>query len=258
MAYTFVQFNPARIRSYIFRLPLCTRVLIFAIFALWLASIPLTWLRAWAALIPQEVGLTTMYRLNTFPLMHLGFFHLIFNVLALTPLLERFEAEYGTLVTLVLFTGPFGTLPGGIYVLIERGILRSNTAVQGASIWVFLLLANEAMKTYKANPHFSIGPYKIPTWSTPLFLILVISVLIPNTSLLGHLCGAAIGYLWALSYIKFLVPPEKILRYIEGKLNLLGRLPHYVSVDQKTYGRYGVLPTTTASRSPEGGQRLGP
>ena len=59
MAYTFVQFNPARIRSYIFRLPLCTRVLIFAIFALWLACIPLTWLRAWAALIPQEVGLTT-------------------------------------------------------------------------------------------------------------------------------------------------------------------------------------------------------
>lgn len=59
MAYTFVQFNPVRIRSYIFRLPLCTRVLIFAIFALWLAGIPLTWLRAWAALIPQEVGLTT-------------------------------------------------------------------------------------------------------------------------------------------------------------------------------------------------------
>lgn len=27
-------------------------------------------------------------------------------------------------------------------------------------------------------------------------------------------------------------------------MNLLGRLPHYVSVDQKTYGRYGVLPST--------------
>src|SRR5450432_2704822 len=38
-----------------------------------------------------------------------------------------------------------------------------------------------------------------------------------------------------LGYIKFLAPPEKILRWIEGKLNLLGRLPHYVSVDQKTY-----------------------
>jgi membrane associated rhomboid family serine protease len=37
--------------------------------------------------------------------MHLNFFHLICNVLAVTPLLERFESEYGTLVTLALFTG---------------------------------------------------------------------------------------------------------------------------------------------------------
>jgi hypothetical protein len=70
--------------------------------------------------------------------------------------------------------------------------------------------------------------------------------------------------------LKFLAPPEWILRWIEGKLNLLGRLPHYVSVDQKTYGRYGVLPTVNAPIvGPAGGdiglsslrgsnQRLGP
>lgn len=50
-----------------------------------------------------------------------------------------------------------------------------------------------------------------------------------------------------LGYLKVFVPPEKVLRWIEGKLNLLGRLPHYVSVDQKTYGRYGVLPSNSAS-----------
>ena len=48
-----------------------------------------------------------------------------------------------------------------------------------------------------------------------------------------------------LGYLKILAPPEKILRWVEGKMNLLGRLPHYVSVDQKTYGRYGVLPSVT-------------
>lgn len=53
------------------------------------------------------------------------------------------------------------------------------------------------------------------------------------------------GFLDALGYLKILAPPEKVLRWIEGKLNLLGRLPHYVSIDQKTYGRYGVLPTST-------------
>jgi hypothetical protein len=81
------------------------------------------------------------------------------------------------------------------------------------------------------------------------------------------------GYLWGLGYVKFLAPPEKIIRWIEGKLNLLGRLPHYVSVDQKTYGRYGVLPSVVAGNGREArlengtamgfmgqgqGQRLGP
>ncbi|TKA68689.1 hypothetical protein B0A49_05174 [Cryomyces minteri] len=227
----------------------------------------------------------------------MGFIHMLFNLLALAPLLERFEAEHGTLVTLSLFTGPFGLLPGGIYIGIERLLLRSNTAIQGASIWVFLLLASEAMKTYKAHPCFSLGDVKIPTWTTPLVIILFVSFLVPHTSLIGHLCGAAIGYLCAstlplllmplvsflpppprlcvriadrgaclvaggLNYIRFLVPPERILRFIEGKLNLLGRLPHYVSIDQKTYGRYGVLPTTTTPHAaptlsgPDGGVPL--
>ena len=109
----------------------------------------------------------------------------------------------------------------------------------------------------------SVGPYKIPTWTTPLILVLVTSFLVPNVSLVGHLCGASFGYLWATGYVKFLVPHEKILRWIETKLNLLGRLPHYISVDQKTYGRYGVLPSSNVpvplgARAPEAGQRLGP
>jgi glycosylphosphatidylinositol transamidase len=94
---------------------------------------------------------------------------------------------------------------------------------------------------------FSIASYKIPTWTTPLVLIFVTWILVPNTSFLGHLCGLLVGYLFGLGYLKFLAPPEKILRWIEGKLNLLGRLPHYVSIDQKTYGRYGVLPSSATS-----------
>jgi membrane associated rhomboid family serine protease len=47
----------------------------------------------------------TVHRLNLFPVLHLNFFHMIFNLVALAPLLERFESEFGTLVTLALFTG---------------------------------------------------------------------------------------------------------------------------------------------------------
>jgi len=55
-----------------------------------------------------------VYRTNTFPLVHAGFFHAIMNILALTPLLERFEAEYGTLTTLALFMGRMFSLPSVI------------------------------------------------------------------------------------------------------------------------------------------------
>ena len=134
-----------------------------------------------------------------------------------------------------------------MYTLLERFIFHLNGAAVGASVWVFLLLCNEAIKTYKTEPYLIIADYKIPTWTTPLALILVINFLIPHTSLLGHLCGAAVGYLWGLGYIRFLAPHEKILKFIEGKLNLLGRLPHYVSVDQTVIGRYGVLPSTNTS-----------
>lgn len=46
----------------------------------------------------------------------------------------------------------------------------------------------------------SIAGQKIPTWITPLVLLVVIWILIPNTSFLGHLSGCATGYLckiWA-------------------------------------------------------------
>jgi hypothetical protein len=175
---SFPQFNPIRIRSYIFRLPLCTRGLIVAILALYVATIPFPWLRDFAALEPAKMDLTqstsflpvlrmrvglgrrssgsrilggvggsqmgtpgdgrairrnagprksfrlehlggsiyvrkqpeantclVVHRLNLFPVMHLNFFHMIFNLIAVTPLVERFESEYGTLVTLALFTG---------------------------------------------------------------------------------------------------------------------------------------------------------
>ena len=78
-------------------------------------------------------------------------------------------------------------------------------------MWVFLLLSVEAMKTYRSNPHFSLGPYKIPTWTSPLVLALVVYILVPNTSLLGHLCGCAVGFLCKpppLSFPNSLSHPE--------------------------------------------------
>lgn len=50
------------------------------------------------------------YRINTFPFIHLDMFHAFLNILALTPLMESFEAEHGTLTSIALFIGR-GSLP---------------------------------------------------------------------------------------------------------------------------------------------------
>lgn len=55
---SFPQFNPARMRTYIFRLPLCTRLLATAIVGLWIATIPFPWLREFGRLEPAKMDLT--------------------------------------------------------------------------------------------------------------------------------------------------------------------------------------------------------
>lgn len=59
--------------------------------------------------IPSRISanglLLAVYRLNTYPLIHLGLIHAILNTLALAPLLERFEADHGTLLTAAMFVG---------------------------------------------------------------------------------------------------------------------------------------------------------
>lgn len=89
------------------------------------------------------------------------------------------------------------------------------------SVWVFTLLGIEAIKTYRAHPYLEyvysfvkrrgegvmltecrIASAKVPTWITPLALIVVTSVLIPHTSFLGHLCAVTVGYLCESTNLK--------------------------------------------------------
>lgn len=148
------------------------------------------------------------------------------------------------------------------------------------SVWIFLLVGLETAQNRKVNPHLVLGPYRVPTWALLLLVIVCTEALIPSTSLTGHMCGVAVGYVCMSCYarplteasdkrvefmlltgstgglglLKWLCPPEKVLRWIESKLSLRRRLPNYASVDQKAYGRFGVLPTNGV---PDGGIELG-
>jgi hypothetical protein len=226
----------------------------------------------------------TGQRLSTYPFLHIGLIHVFTNVLALTPLLEKFEMENGTLVTAIMFTGrkeivtpvnegqtnpasflklscfalhstqlpPWDHDPSSRREVRKISLLDPTQLLIFASVWVFLLLSSTIYRTSRTTPRISIPltGQAVPTAAIPLVLILLTSFLVPHTSFLGHCCGSIIGYAWGAEYLAFLAPPEKLLLWVEEKFALRTRLPgYYVSVEKLTYGRYGlgVLPTSTTA-----------
>ena len=99
---------------------------------------------------------------------------------------------------------------------LKRGSIAFSDTFR--SVWVFVLLGVEGIKTFKANPYLTlvyqlnflvyylhscsrISTYKFPTWATPLVVLLFVTALVPNTSFLGHLCSIATGYICESSLV---------------------------------------------------------
>lgn len=120
------------------------------------------------------------------------------------------------------------------------------------SALVFTFLAIEAVKTASFQPNYNIIGYKIPTFYTPIFWMVLVSFLMPGSSLLGHFCGMVIGYACmftpfatlpqipeltpsdACRYLRLLEPSEWILTKVEQKLGfILRRLPWYVDLEAR-------------------------
>ena len=60
MAPTLPQFNPARLRSYVFRIPLFTRIILLLILLFWILEFQTAWdIAQWGALVPLQVNFST-------------------------------------------------------------------------------------------------------------------------------------------------------------------------------------------------------
>ena len=59
----------------------------------------------WEVGANRDTRALVVHRLNTYPLVHMSLVHALLNLFALTPLLERFEREVGTLKATLLILG---------------------------------------------------------------------------------------------------------------------------------------------------------
>jgi glycosylphosphatidylinositol transamidase len=145
-----------------------------------------------------------------------------------------------------------------------------GSTANGVSVWALLLFSSSIFQASRTTPDISIPSttYRLPTLAIPFVLILLTALLVPHTSILGHICGMVMGFGWGAGYLKFLIPPAKYLRWIEDKLMLRTRLSSSyvdVSLDRPSGGQWGgILPMTGEaidlehSGAGNSGIRLGP
>ena len=160
-------------------------------------------------------------RISMYPLAHTGIFHWFVNVISLSPLLARFEKVHGTVYTGITLN-LLAVSTALIYSLLA-GIISPSTRVEGLSAICFLFLEFYALKEQSYYPiAFQWGDrYRLPTKYSAFVVLIITFILVPNSSLLGHLAGIGSGYLLAENYLKILYPPRKVILFIEDKLELL-------------------------------------
>ncbi|AET37893.1 putative rhomboid protease RBD2 Ecym_2141 [Eremothecium cymbalariae DBVPG len=155
-------------------------------------------------------------RLTLYPLAHLSLAHLVFNCMSLFPQLTIFEAVHGTFYTaivlnmLALFTAVFYCLLGMLFF--------PNSQVGGASGWCFSLLGYYSAKESELRPYYQVtANHKIPTILFPLILVVLLSLLLPQSSFWGHIIGLCLGYLMAIKepWLQYITPPSWAITKIE-------------------------------------------
>lgn len=143
---------------------------------------------------------TFWYRLVTGPALHASFLHVTFNCLALCHLGTRLESLFGTVLfflvvaTCWLFAScSYVGLVYLAYTVTNSDAILYQSAI-GFSGVIFALAVIES-RTDSSNPptDFFGGRVRLSRFLVPFAMILVLQLLLPNVSLIGHVAGALFG-----------------------------------------------------------------
>lgn len=163
-----------------------------------------------------------VWRLVTAMFGHLGLFHLFSNMVSLTFLGMTLETTLGTLCYFyhILVFGVLGNLLYcGIAYFMYLGGEPSHvySSAMGFSGVLFTLIVIDVHLS--GGSHRSVfGLFTVPSWVYPWVMLVLLSILMPNVSLLGHFAGLAVGYMYQFNLLKWLAPSTQFFSRIERNL----------------------------------------
>ncbi|KAI9298194.1 hypothetical protein K502DRAFT_362626 [Neoconidiobolus thromboides FSU 785] len=170
-----------------------------------------------------------VWRLLTYPFFHLSFFHILFNLFAVIPLSSNFERRVGTVQYLIYLIPAFILIPSTVYTLlslIPMSFFASLPSTIGSSGLFFTL---SVWKSTEYPESSFCGLCNIHPQMYPLLLLLVISLIFPSASFLGHFLGLWVGYLYVYKFLGFLELRSDIKLSLENSnpfLFIKNKFPH--------------------------------
>ncbi|CCG84202.1 protein of unknown function [Taphrina deformans PYCC 5710] len=199
------------------------------------------------SLKPSDLPKFEMSRLTTYPLVHYSFLQYFLSLAAFIPLCERFERKYGSLRSLAMFLGPFESVPGLLYCLVNGVFLRHDTAIVGCSGFVFTMVAIECTQyAAKRNGKVVLGGRQLPAIALPFLLLAATTLFLPGSSISLHCASIAIGFIFGSGRVDFLLLPLKVVNFVESRVAPLvkSRLPMYVTAEDALQADEPALPTS--------------
>lgn len=139
------------------------------------------------------------------------------------------------------------TFGGGLYVFLSwvlhyfpspvGGLIRLYQPAVGFSGVIFSMAVLESsLSPFPSRSVF--GLFEVPTKLYPWVLMALIQVIMPNISLMGHLCGILAGFLYIYGYLNCLFPHNATVQNWEqhGCLRKLSRQSNYVRCPDQAPG----------------------
>lgn len=247
-----------RIQDWFQNLPLCTRIITALCVAIYVIQL------LFGLLLEEHVCLSPrkivehfeVYRLLTAGFFHLGFLHLVMNMFAfqaIGPELERSVGSFTFTYLVLMFQLLSSLLNAFISFIPYKASFYPEPWFQcsiGFSSVLFSLLVVRCCSQQAHNMSI-FGIVSVPAQWYPWVLLVLIQLLMPNSSFWGHITGILVAYLYVLRYLDRLIPSPATINNIESSPNLEWLVmkdgyitnTHFGSVNEDS------LPTTT--RQPE-------
>ncbi|XP_022842794.1 rhomboid-like protein 15 isoform X1 [Olea europaea var. sylvestris] len=164
-----------------------------------------------------------VYRIYTAILFHGSLLHVMFNMLALVPLgseLERVMGSIRLLYIIILLATSNAILHLFVALLVAYNPfhpyenLMNECAIGFSGVLFSMIVIETGLSGVQSRSVF--GLFHVATKWYPWILLVVFQLLMPNVSLLGHLCGILSGFAYTWGLFKFLIPGTSFYSSIES------------------------------------------